>query len=167
MGSTQDNLQAAFAGESQASRKYLFFAEQAEKDGHPQVARLFRAASEAETIHAHNHLGVLGGIGATKENVQAAIEGEHYEFMKMYPEFLEVARAEGNKGAEVTFDYANKVEKIHHSLYQKALDAVKSGQKLKDEPYFVCLGCGYTVSGEAPEICPVCGAPRDQFKRVD
>ena len=167
MGDTQENLQAAFAGESQANRRYLFFAEQADKEGHSQIARLFRAVAKAETVHARNHLGVLGGIGSTKGNVEAAIKGEHYEFMKMYPGFLKTAKAEGNSGAEVTFDHANKVEKIHHSLYQKALDAILGGKQLEDNPYAVCQICGYTVAGEAPDKCPICVATRDKFKRVE
>ena len=167
MGFTQDNLQAAFIGESKANRRYLFFAEQAEKEGHSQIAKLFRAVAEAETVHARNHLGVLGGIGSTADNVEEAIEGEHYEFMRMYPEFLEQAKSEGNKGAEHSFDWANKVEKIHHGLYQKALETAQGGQKLKDESYFICLGCGYTVGGEAPDKCPICGAPKSDFKQVE
>jgi len=167
MSDTQENLQDAFAGESQANRRYLFFAERAEEEGHPQIARLFRAVAEAETVHARNHLGAMGGIGSTRDNLGVAIEGEHYEFTKMYPSFIEQAKAEGNDRAQASFDYANKVEKIHHGLYQKVLKSLEVGQKLKDEPYFVCQGCGYTVAGEAPERCPVCGAPRKMFKRVE
>jgi len=167
MSSTQKNLQEAFAGESQASRRYLFFAEKAESEGHPQIARLFRAAAEAETVHAGNHLRAMGGIGSTGDNLKAAIGGESYEFTKMYPGFIKQAKSENNKKAEITFDYANKVEKIHHSLYQKALEVLGAGQKLKAEPYFVCQGCGNTVAGEAPERCPICGAPRKMFKLVE
>jgi len=167
MGDTQENLKSAFAGESQANRKYLFFAEKAEEEGHPQIARLFRATAEAETVHARKHLKVMGGIGSTGDNLQAAIGGERYEFTQMYPAFIEQAKAENNKQAQVTFDWANKVEEIHHGLYQKVLESLKAGEKFKDEPYFVCQGCGYTVAGEAPERCPVCGAPRKMFKRVD
>ncbi len=166
MGNTPENLQEAFAGESQANRRYLFFAERAEEEGHPRIARLFRAVAEAETVHAHNHLGILGGIGSTAENVAAAIKGEHYEFMKMYPEFIEQAKTEGNKRAEVVFDYANKVEKIHHALYGAALKALEEGQQLEDKPYFICQVCGYTVEGEAPGKCPICQAPQDRFKRI-
>jgi rubrerythrin len=166
MGDTKKNLQDAFAGESQANRRYLFFAEKAEQEGKPCYAKLFRAAAAAETVHARNHLKVLG-IGSTKENLQAAINGEHYEFTQMYPGFIEQAKAEGNKKAEITFDLANKVEKIHYSLYEKALKALEAEQQLKDEPYFVCQNCGYTVGGEAPEKCPICGAPRKMFKKVE
>ena len=167
MGSTQGNLQEAFAGESQASRKYLYFAEKAEKEKYPQVARLFRAASEAETVHARNHLGAMDGIGSTKDNLGKAIKGEHFEFTKMYPGFIEQAKSDNDQRAGTSFTYANEVEKIHHDLYQKASDALETGQKLKDEPYFVCRGCGNTVAGEALETCPICGAPRSAFKRVD
>ncbi len=167
MGDTEKNLQDAFAGESQANRRYLFFAGKAEKEGHPQIARLFRAAAEAETVHARNHLRTMDGVKSTKDNLEAAVGGEHYEFTKMYPGFIEQAKAENNEKAEVSFTYANKVEKIHHGLYQKALNTLGAGQSLRDEPYFVCQGCGNTVAGEAPERCPICGAPRSKFKRVE
>ena len=167
MGNTKDNLQAAFAGESQANRKYLFFAEKADKEGLKQIARLFRAAAEAETVHARNHLNVLGGIGSSKENLQDAISGENYEFTEMYPEFIEHAQTEGNRGAVSSFNLANKVEQIHHGLYQEAAKALESGATLEDKPYFVCQICGNTVLGEAPERCPICGAPESQFQQVD
>ena len=117
-------------------------------------------------MHARNHLEVMGGIGSTKENLKTAISGEKYEFTKMYPAFIEQAKAEEQRRAEISFDHANKVEKIHHALYQKALEALEAGKELKEEPYFVCSVCGYTVGGEAPEKCPVCGAPRSKFKKV-
>ncbi len=167
MSNTQENLQAAFAGESQANRRYLFFAEKADKEGHPQIARLFRAAAEAETVHARSHLEARGGIGSIRDNLKEAVDGENYEFTKMYPGFIEQAKTENNKRAEATFRFANEVEKIHHDLYQKALEGVEAGQQFKDEPYFVCQVCGNTVAGEAPERCPVCGAPRTKFKRVE
>jgi len=153
--------------ESQASRRYLFFADKAEKEGHPQIARLFRAAAEAETVHAYQHLRNMDGIKSTRENLEAAISGEHYEFTEMYPGFIEQAKAEGNKRAESGFSFANKVEEIHHGLYHKALEALESGKQLKDEPYFICGVCGYTVAGEAPDNCPICGTPASRFKRVD
>ncbi len=167
MANTKDNLNDAFAGESQANRRYLFFAEKAEAEDHPDVARLFRAAAESETVHARNHLRAVGGIGSTKDNLGVAVSGELYEFTKMYPEFIEQAKADGNSDAEVSFDWANKVEKIHHRLYEGALKGLGEGQRLKDEVYFVCQGCGYTVGSEAPDKCPVCGAPRSMFKQVD
>ena len=167
MSNTQENLQTAFAGESQANRKYLFFSDKAEKKGYRQIARLFRAAAEAETVHARNHLEVMGGVGTTDGNLATAIEGEHYEFTKMYPDFIEQAKTDKNQRAEISFTHANAVEQIHHTLYQKALDALKSKQKMKEEPYFVCQICGNTVGGAAPDKCPICGAPKSKFKKVE
>ena len=167
MADTKANLEAAFAGESQANRKYLFFAEKADAAGNRQLARLFRAAAEAETIHARNHLRVLGEIKTDKENLQAAVGGESYEFTEMYPGFIEQAKAEGNQKAENSFDMANKVEQIHHKLFQAALKDLEAGAAGRDAPYYVCQLCGNTVEGEAPERCPVCGAPRSQFKKVE
>lgn len=166
MTKSEENLKAAFAGESQANRKYLAFAKKAEKDGFPQVAKVFRAAAEAETVHAHNHLRELGGIKSTPENIRGAIEGEHHEFTKMYPEFLEDAKSEGNKGAERTFNLANEVEKIHHELYTNALEAVESGKDLKKQDVYICPVCGYTVEGEPPDKCPVCGAVKKVFQEI-
>lgn len=167
MSTTKENLEEAFAGESQASRRYLFFAEKADSEGHPQIARLFRAAAESETVHARNHLKAMDGIGGTKDNLKAAAEGESYEFTQMYPGFIEQAKAENDEKAEITFSYANKVEKVHHGLYQKALELLEAGQEAKAEPYLVCPVCGYTVAGEAPEKCPVCGTLRSKFMRVE
>ena len=167
MGNTRENLQEAFAGESQANRRYLFFADKAEKEGYPQIARLFRATAEAETVHARKHLEVMGGIGTTEANLETAVSGENYEFTKMYPGFIKQAKAEDNRKAQTGFQYANEVEKIHHGLYQQALETLKSGQKMKDESYFVCQVCGNTVAGEAPEKCPVCGASQSKFKKVE
>jgi rubrerythrin len=167
MANTRDNLNEAFAGESQANRRYLFFAEKADESGQKQIAKLFRAAAEAETVHARNHLRVLGEIKSDKENLEAAISGENYEFTQMYPSFVEQAKKENNQAAEGSFDLANKVEKIHHKLFQEALSNLESDKAFKDEPYYVCQVCGYTVEGEAPERCPICGAPRSKFKRVE
>lgn len=167
MTKSEENLMAAFAGESQANRKYLAFAEKADKDGFPQVAKLFRAAAAAETVHAHSHLRVLGGIKSTKENLQAAVEGEHHEFTKMYPEFIEEAKAEENKGANRTFTYANEVEKIHHKLYESALRAVDDGKDLEKNDIYICPVCGYTHEGEPPDKCPVCGAVKKVFRKID
>ena len=165
---TEKNLQEAFAGESQANRRYLFFAEKAEKEGHPQIARLFRAAAEAETVHARSHFNAMGGIGSTKENLLAGVTGEHYEFTRMYPPFIEQAEAENNRKAQRSFENANEVEEIHHTQFQKALKDLETGQQLKDEPYFVCQYCGNTVAVEAPSgECPVCGASPHQFKQVE
>ncbi|MBN1436137.1 MAG: rubrerythrin family protein [Sedimentisphaerales bacterium] len=165
--STQDNLQEAFAGESQANRKYLAFAEKAEKDGFPQVARLFRAAAAAETVHAHAHLRVLGGIKDTTENLQAAIEGEGHEFQSMYPGFLEEAEKEGNKPAARSIKFALAVEEIHHGLYTDALKAVQAGSDLAETKIFVCPVCGNTVYNQAPDQCPICGVPKEKFFEVE
>jgi len=164
MSKTEQNLKDAFAGESQANRKYLAFAKKAEAEGFKQVARLFRAAAEAETVHAHNHLKELGGIKSTKENLQEAINGESYEFQKMYPQMIKDAEAEGIKGALRSFNYANDVEKIHAALYKKALENLG---KSPDADMYVCQVCGYTVEGEAPDECPVCKAKKQSFKKID
>lgn len=167
MSKTNENLKSAFAGESQANRKYLFFAEKADEEGHKYVARLFRAAAEAETVHARNHLRVLQGIKSTKDNLAAAIGGENHEFTEMYPGFIKEAEAEGQSNARRSFDLANQVEKTHHGLFQAALNSINQGKAMTDTPFFVCQVCGHTVAGSAPDKCPVCGAPSKMFKRVD
>jgi len=161
---TEENLQEAFAGESQANRKYLAFAAKAEQEGHKAVAKLFRAAAEAETVHAHNHLRELKGIRSTKENLQEAIDGETHEFKSMYPAMIDEAKQSASAGAVRTFQYANDVEKVHAALYQKALENID-----KDEPvdYYVCKVCGYTAENEAPDACPVCGSKKAAFYKVD
>lgn len=164
---TDDNLMAAFAGESQANRKYLAFAKKAEADGLPQIAKLFRAAAAAETVHALAHFRVAGHTRDTVSNLQAAIEGEHYEFSTMYPEFIATAIAEGKKGAQSSFERANAVEQTHHALYSGALEAAKAGKDLPAADLYVCEVCGHTVVGEAPDVCPVCGAKHDKFHPVD
>lgn len=164
MGKVEKDLMEAFAGESQANRKYLAFAKRAEEEGYKQVAKLFRAAAEAETVHAHNHLRELGGIRSTKENLEAAINGESYEFQKMYPQMIEDAKAEMNDSALRSFNYANEVEKIHAELYRKALENLG---KNPDVDYYVCQVCGNTVEGKAPDECPICGAKKDAFKKVE
>jgi rubrerythrin len=167
MSDSLENLKAAFAGESQASRKYLYFSEKAEKEGQPQIARLFRAASEAETVHARNHLKAMDGIGATEANLQTAISGEHEEFTAMYPGFIQTAQAENNSRAETTFNWANKVEKIHHGLYEKALADLKAGKKIENKAIYVCPVCGNTMEGEIPDKCPICNTPKAQFKKIE
>jgi len=167
MSNTEENLQSAFAGESQANRRYLFFADKAEKDGHSQIAKLFRAAAEAETIHARNHFAAMDGVGSTRDNLTAGAVGEHYEFTRMYPPFIEQAEAENNERAQRSFEYANEVEQIHHGLFEATMKAFDAGQQVKDEPYFVCPVCGNTVAGGAPEKCPICGTPGSSFKRVE
>ena len=163
---TMDNLQEAFAGESQANRKYLAFAKKADEDGYPQVARLFRAAAEAETVHAHAHLRVMGGVKDTAANLEAAIEGEGFEFQKMYPEFLKQAEGEDNKPAVWSFKNALAVEEIHHGLYSDALSAVQAGKDLPAAEIYVCSVCGNTVFGEVPDVCPVCNNPKEMFFEV-
>lgn len=161
--STTDNLKAAFAGESQANRKYLAFAQKAQAEGLPQIARLFRATAEAETVHAHNHLRVLGGVKTTLENLRAAIAGEAEEFTSMYPGFIAEAEKEGNKGALMSFKGAMAVEETHHGLYRQALAALEAGKDMPAAPIHVCGVCGHTVTGDAPDKCPVCGAPKARF----
>jgi rubrerythrin len=164
MSKTEKNLQDAFAGESQANRKYLAFAKKADAEGYKQAAKLFRAAADAETVHATNHLRELGGIKTTKENLDVAINGESYEFQKMYPGMIDDAKAEGKNGALRSFDFANKVEKIHAGLYNKALENLGKNEEVD---YYVCQVCGNTVEGEAPDVCPICGARREMFKKTD
>jgi len=165
MSKTEQDLRDAFAGESQANRKYLAFAAAADKEGYPQVAKLFRAAAEAETVHAHNHLRALKGIKSTKENLLEAIAGETYEFKDMYPKMLETAKAEGSKEAERSFYLANEVEKVHAQLYQKLLDNL--GAAKETYAYYVCPVCGYTLGKEPPDSCPVCGTKGKMFKKID
>lgn len=166
MSKSEDNLKEAFAGESQANRKYLAFANKAEKEGFPQAARLFCAAAEAETVHAHNHLRALKAILSTKENLQAAVNGEMHEFKNMYPAMIEAAEMEGNKEAKRSFFWANEVEKIHARLYQKMLDDLETTGRGEDT-YYVCPVCGFTAEKEAPETCPVCGTKGKAFKKID
>ncbi|MBF0357651.1 MAG: rubrerythrin family protein [Magnetococcales bacterium] len=165
--STNDNLQAAFAGESQANRKYLAFADKAEKEGFAQVAKLFRAVADAETIHAHSHLRVLDGVKGTAENLGEAISGEFHEFTEMYPGFIDTAEAEGNKNAVRSMNNAMEVEKTHHKLFQQALAAVESGQDLENLQIYVCPVCGHTEIGTPPDTCPVCSVKKDRFYAID
>ncbi len=164
MSKTGNNLKEAFAGESQANRKYLAFAEQADKEGYAQAAKLFRAAAAAETVHAHAHLRAMKGVGKTIDNLKEAVAGETFEFKDMYPNMIEEAKAEGEKQAERSFTFANEVEKIHADLYQKALDNLEN---LPQTDYHVCNVCGYTCEGDAPDKCPVCGAAKKAFFKVD
>lgn len=161
---SEKNLKEAFAGESQANRKYLAFAKKADAEGFKQIAKLFRAAAEAETVHAHNHLRELGGIKSTKENLEAAVSGETFEFESMYPKMIEEAKAEGNALAERSFVYANEVEKIHAELYKKALETMGKNENVD---YYVCSVCGNTVEGNAPDECPICNAKKSAFRKID
>ncbi len=160
---TLKNLAEAFAGESQANRKYLAFAKKADRDGYSQEAKLFRAAASAETVHAHNHLKAMGGIKSTEENLNEAVSGETFEFEKMYPGMIEDAKNENEDEARISFVFANKVEQIHADLYKKYLNNLG---KNEDTAIFVCQICGNTVEGNAPDKCPVCGNPKEMFKEI-
>lgn len=164
MSKTENNLKEAFAGESQANRKYLAFAAKADKEGYPQAAKLFRAAAAAETVHAHAHLNALDGVGTTADNLKEAIGGETYEFESMYPPMISEADSEGHKAALRSFEYANAVEKVHAELYQKALDTMENPEVVD---YYVCSVCGHTHENEAPDTCPVCGSKAKAFSKVD
>jgi rubrerythrin len=162
---TNENLAVAFAGESQANRKYLAFARQAEKEGLPQIARLFRAAAEAETIHALGHLANMGGVGSTLQNLEAAVKGETYEYTEMYPPMVDQARKDGHK-AKTLLDFANRAEQVHAGLFQQALAAMKAGKDLSQMDVYLCPVCGDLEFGPPPEKCPICGAPASRFQKI-
>jgi len=162
---TEDNVKAAFAGESQAHVKYLAFAAAAEKERLANIARLFRAASYSEQVHATNHLGALKGVGPTAANLQGAIEGETFEVNEMYPAYIATGNEQGEKAAVMWFNYAMEAEKVHAGLYKRAKDNADAGTDLGYFPIHVCGQCGFTVEGEAPGKCPVCGAPKEKFVR--
>ncbi len=167
MSKTSEHLQEAFAGESQANRRYLAFAKKADEDGYPQVAKLFRAAAAAETIHALNHLKALDGIASTAENLQAAINGENFEVVKMYPPYIQDAEADEDKKAYTSFKWAWEVEKVHEALYRAALESLNSESAKAEGPdYYVCPFCGYTHAGSSPDKCPVCGTPGKRFECI-
>lgn len=163
MSKTMENLKAAFAGESQANRKYLAFAHKAEQDKMPYAARIFRAAAEAETVHAHAHLRVMQGIGSTEENLKAAIGGETYEFDEMYPQMIKEAEEEGNKSAVRSMTLANEAEKVHAEMFRKALE---NPGKVPPKVY-LCMVCGHIAEDHAPDICPICGAKSHVFKEIE
>jgi rubrerythrin len=165
MPSTNENLAVAFAGESQANRKYLAFARAAEKEGYPQVARLFRAAADAETIHALAHLQNMGGVGTTLENLKSAVAGETYEYTEMYPPMVEQAKAEGHRG-KTMLGFANEAEKVHARLFRQALEAMQAGKDLSQMDVFLCPACGDVEFGVVPEKCPICGAPASKFQKI-
>lgn len=162
---TEQNLRAAFAGESQAHMRYLIFSDKAEKDGKPNVARLFRAISFAEQVHATNHFKTFGDLKDTSANLQAAIDGETFEVDEMYPSYDAVAKLQGEKGAEQVIYGAIEAEKIHAKMYKKAKDTVEKGKDLTIGNVYICEVCGYTVEGEAPDTCPTCKAKKDKFKK--
>jgi rubrerythrin len=163
---TIDNLKEAFAGESQANRTYLAFAKKADAEGKPQIAKLFRATAEAETVHAHAHLRVMNGVGGTADNLKVAIAGEGHEYKSMYPAFVETAKKEGNQAALKSFEFAMAVEKIHHDLYSRAADELKAGKDMPASKIFVCPFCGNTVLDAVPEKCHICGAPGSKFGEI-
>lgn len=165
MSDTVGDLKEAFAGESQANRKYLAFARKAEQEGFVNVARLFRITAEAETIHAHGHLQALDAVGSTAENLKAAIEGETYEYTQMYPPMHERAQAAGHRAARM-FGYAVRAEEVHARLYAMALEAVQKGEDLSGVDFYLCPVCGYIEIGKAPETCPICGARGEKFTRM-
>ncbi|TAJ45331.1 rubrerythrin family protein [Methanofollis fontis] len=164
---TQENLRAAFAGESQANRKYAAFSEKADEEGFKNVGRLYRAASMAEAIHARRELVVMGGLKTTAENLQGSIEGETDEFTEMYPRFVEEAEKEGNDEAVITFTHAMKAEQVHAGLYTRALEAVQGGKDLDLTDVFLCPVCGNIVLNAVPERCPICGVPGVRFGSVE
>jgi rubrerythrin len=166
MSKSTDNLQAAFAGESQANRKYLAFAKKADQEGFPQIARLFRAAAAAETVHAQSHFRAMDGVKGTAENLQAAISGENYEVVSMYPPMLADAEAEGDKRAALTFKYALAVEQIHEALYRKAAEAISGGKDLPETEFYVCPVCGFTHEGKLEGRCPVCNTLGEKFEKI-
>lgn len=163
MTKTDDNLKDAFAGESQANRMYLAFAKKADEEGYPQIAKLFRATAEAETVHALNHLRVMGQVKSTIDNLSTAIAGETFEFTRMYPADIVEAKKEDNKKAEMTFEYANMVEEIHATLYKKALEALKNKKEMPKADFWVCPICGNTFEGSVPDKCPICETPKEKF----
>jgi rubrerythrin len=165
MNTTESDLKEAFAGESQANRKYLAFAKKAEQEGFANVAKLFRTAAEAETIHAFGHLQAQDGIGTTAENLKAAVAGETYEFQEMYPPMLERAEAAGHRATRM-FGYALKAEAVHAKLYAAALAAVQQGKDLEQTSFYLCPICGHIELGNPPEACPICGAKGSKFVQV-
>ncbi len=167
MSKSLEGLKSAFAGESQANRKYQAFAEAAEKEGYKQIAKLFRAAAHAEAVHAATHLKTMGGVKTTLENLEAAISGENYEVTSMYPEFMQYAEEENDKRALSSFKKAYEVEKIHEDLYRQALEQLNTGNSNEEEfDYYVCPVCGFTHARSAPEKCPVCGVPAERFEKI-
>lgn len=165
--STDKNAQEAYAGESQANRKYSVFAEKAAAEGYPVVGKLFRAASEAEAIHAKRLLFIQNAVRSTEENLQDAIEAETYEFTTMYPRFVAEAKEERRSEATTVFTHAMKAEEVHANLYLQALESVRGGKDLDSEKIYLCPVCGDVELGAAPEKCPICGVPGRIFREVE
>ncbi len=162
---TKENLMAAFAGESQANRKYLAFARKAEKDGYKNVGRLFQAVAEAETIHALKHFEIAEQVGSTSDNLEAAAAGEHYEFSEMYPEFIEAAKKEGQDKALQTFEYANAAEKVHGGIFRELKEKVAAGSDAEEKVIHLCPVCGWVGMEPAPDQCPICNTAKKAFKQ--
>ncbi len=162
---TRTNLQAAFAGESQAHLRYLVYAEAAEHEGLPNIARLFRAAAFSEQMHATNHLRQLGGVGPTARNLQAALGGETFEVAEMYPAYNAVADLQAEKGARYSMQNAFEAEKVHAQLYSQACESAATSKDVRLDAVYVCEACGFTMTGEMPERCPVCGAIHTRFRK--
>ena len=165
MATTESNLKEAFAGESQANRKYLAFARKADHEGFSNVARLFRAAAEAETIHALAHFSAMDGVGSTADNLRSAVAGETYESTEMYPPMLQQAIADDHR-AKRMFAYAVKAEAVHAKLYQMALEAVAKGNDLAETDFYLCPVCGHIEMGKPPASCPICGTRAEKFQKV-
>ena len=166
MTKSLDNLKAAFAGESQANRRYLAFAKKADEDGFPQIAKLFRAAAAAETVHALNHLRAMDGVKSTAENLEVAITGENYEVVSMYPTMLTEAQGEGDKRAAKSFGYALETEKVHEALYRNARELLGKGKDAPETTYYICPICGFTHEGPIVGKCPVCNTPAERFEKI-
>lgn len=164
---TKENAMEAFAGESQANRKYSAFADKAKEEGFTNVAKLFTAASEAEAIHAKRLLKVLGSIGKTEENLKASVAGETHEFTEMYPEFVKLGEAEKQSDAVIAFTYAMKAEEVHANHYKEALKAISSGKDLSGQKVILCPICGNIFRGEPPERCPICSAFKKVFREIE
>ena len=163
---TAENLVKAFRGESEANRRYLAYAIKAEQEGYPVISKLFRCVAEAETVHAFGHFKSMDGVRSTKENLQAAMEGERWEHTEMYPPMLKAAQEEKHKGAKM-FKYALEAEKVHEKLFAKALESVKQGKDLSECSFFVCPVCGFVEEGDAPDKCPICGTDSLLFKKIN
>lgn len=166
MSKTTEGLKAAFAGESQANRKYLAFAKVAEAEGKVNLAKLFRAVAKGETIHALKHLNTLGEVKNSTENVKSALAGETYEIENMYPEFIGYAKEEGEKAAEISFTGANEVEKVHQSKFKAALAKVEAGEDIDEKQYYICPVCGNLFDDHLPDNCPVCNVSKEKFVKM-
>ncbi|MFH2203440.1 MAG: rubrerythrin family protein [Elusimicrobiota bacterium] len=165
MSTTEENLKTAFAGESQANRKYTAYARKADKDGHPQIARLFRAAAEAETIHALGHFDAMGGVGSTLDNLKDAVQGETYEYKEMYPPMLEQADKDGHRAMRM-FNLALQAEEVHADLYQQAADALEGGKDMTGDEVYLCPVCGHIHIGQPEDRCPICKLPPEKYKKI-